>query len=115
MFCKEPSNVGLLCADFQPLVGIFLNVLDLPSERGAVFLAITWTPEIPLAKPTYAHNDHHCGGYWDTPSQRFHNVSILPDRRLRKELSIADVYTYELSPKVTCPVSTAIIRLKTTQ
>jgi hypothetical protein len=95
MLCKEPSNVGLLCADFQSLVGVFLNVFDLPCERRTAFPAITWTPEIPLAKPTHAHNDYHCGGYWDTPSQRFHNVSILLARRLRKELSITGVYTYE--------------------
>ncbi len=88
MFCKEPSNVGLLCADFQSLVGIFLNVFDLPCERCIEFLAINLTPEIPLAKPTHAHNDNNCGGYWDNPSQRFHYVSILPTRRLRKELSI---------------------------
>jgi hypothetical protein len=95
MFCKEPRNVGLLCADFQSLVDVFLNAFDLPCERGTACPAITRTPEIPLAKPTHAHNDNHCGGYGDTPSQRFHNVSILPARRLRKELSIAGVYTYE--------------------
>ena len=47
MFCKEPSNVGLLRADFQSLVRIFLNVFDLPCERRAEFLTITLTPEIP--------------------------------------------------------------------
>jgi len=47
MFCKEPNNIGLLCADFQSLVGIFLNVFDLPCERRTEFLAISLTPEIP--------------------------------------------------------------------
>jgi hypothetical protein len=47
MFCKEPSNVGLLCTDFQSLVGIFLNVFDLLCERCAEFLAIILTSEIP--------------------------------------------------------------------
>ena len=47
MFCKEPNNIGLLCADFQSLVGIFLNVFDLAFERCTESLAISLTPEIP--------------------------------------------------------------------
>jgi hypothetical protein len=47
MFCEEPNNIGLLCADFQSLVGIFLNVFDLPCERCTELLAISLTPEIP--------------------------------------------------------------------
>jgi len=47
MLCKEPNNIGLLCADFQSLVGIFLNVFDLAFERCTESLAISLTPEIP--------------------------------------------------------------------
>ncbi len=95
MLCKKSSDVGLLCADFQSLVGIFGDVFDLPCERCTEFFAITGTPEMPEAKPNRARDDNNCGRHWDHPSQHFHYVSILLTWCLRKELSITGIYTYE--------------------
>ena len=104
VFCKEPSNVGLLCADFESFVGILLNAFNSPCKRCTALFAVNLTPVLLSSKPTHACDDNNCGGYCDTPSHRFHPASILPTRHLRKQLSITGVYTYDRESVARIPV-----------
>jgi hypothetical protein len=89
--CKEASNRGLLCADFQLFVSIALYTFDLPCERRTASSAANFAK----SKPTQARSDNNRGDYGDIPSGRLHHISILPTRGLRKELLITGVYICE--------------------
>ena len=69
----EPSNVGFLRTDFELIVGILLNAFDLSCKCYIALSAVV----LLYAKPARASNNN-CGGYGDTPGQRFHYNSVLP-------------------------------------
>jgi len=81
--CEEPINIGLLCTDFELFVGVSLNVLNSSFKRRIASLAVNMSSVLLYPKPSRANNNN-CGDYRDTPSQRFHDASILATWYLSK-------------------------------
>jgi hypothetical protein len=57
MFCKEPSHLCLVSADFKFLGGVTLNAFNLPCEHRTAYFAMVF----PKSKPTDAHDYNNYG------------------------------------------------------